>query len=47
VRLAFYADDRVVALDPPVKDLRGEFLRDPDGRIAWFRWGSRIHRRVT
>jgi hypothetical protein len=47
VRLAFYANDSVVALDPPVKDLRGEFLRDPDGRVAWFRWGSRIHQRVT
>jgi CubicO group peptidase (beta-lactamase class C family) len=45
VRLAFYADDRVVALDSPSKDLRGEFLRNPAGQIAWFRWGSRIHRR--
>jgi CubicO group peptidase (beta-lactamase class C family) len=45
VRLAFYADDRVVALDPPAKDLRGEFLRDPNGQIVWFRWGLRIHRR--
>lgn len=45
VRLAFRADDRVVALDPPAKGNRGEFLRDADGRIAWFRWGGRIHAR--
>jgi CubicO group peptidase (beta-lactamase class C family) len=47
VRLAFYADDRVVALDPPVPGVRAEFVRDPDGRVAWFRWGSRIHARQT
>jgi CubicO group peptidase (beta-lactamase class C family) len=45
VRLAFYADDRVVALDPPTQGVYAEFLRDPDGRVAWFRWGGRIHRR--
>jgi CubicO group peptidase (beta-lactamase class C family) len=43
VRLAFRGEDRVVALDPPLKGNRGEFLRDPDGGIAWFRWGGRIH----
>jgi len=37
VRLAFYDDDCVVALDDPMKDARGEFLRNPDGSIAWFR----------
>ena len=46
VRLAFYAEDRVVGLDEPFKDARGEFLRDPDGRIAWLRVSGRLHRRV-
>jgi len=46
VRLAFYAEDRVVGLDEPCKDARGEFLRDPDGRIAWLRVSGRLHRRV-
>jgi hypothetical protein len=42
VRLAFYDEDRVIALDPPFKDSRGEFLRAADGSIQWFRWGGRI-----
>lgn len=46
VRLAFYAEDRVVGLDEPYKDARGEFLRGPDGRIAWLRVSGRLHRRV-
>jgi CubicO group peptidase (beta-lactamase class C family) len=46
VRLAFYAEDRIVGLDSPMKGDRGEFLRDPDGRLAWFRFGGRINRRA-
>jgi hypothetical protein len=45
VRLAFRDEDKVVALDPPMKGNRGEFLRNPDGSIAWLRWGGRIHAR--
>lgn len=44
-RLAVFDEDRVVALDPPLKDGVGEFLRNPDGTIAWFRLGGRIARR--
>jgi CubicO group peptidase (beta-lactamase class C family) len=43
-RLAFWAADKVIALDDPFKGSRGEFLRKADGSIAWFRFGSRIHR---
>jgi hypothetical protein len=42
-----YDADRVVALDPPLKGAHGEFLRNPDGSIAWFRWGGRIARRQS
>ena len=45
VRLAVYDEDRVFVLDPPMKDARGEFLRNPDGSIAWFRFGGRVHAR--
>ncbi len=45
-QLVFYAEDRVVGLDEPYKDARGEFLRGPDGRVAWLRVGGRLHRRV-
>ena len=44
-RVAILEDDGLVALDPPFKDARGEFLRDPDGSIAWLRFGGRIGRR--
>ncbi len=45
MRLEFCGPDRVVVLDPPMKDLQGEFLRNPDGSIAWFRFGGRIRAR--
>jgi len=45
-RLAFRDPDRVIGLDMPFTGHRGEFLRDPDGHIAWFRWDGRIARRL-
>ena len=44
-RLALGPDDAIIALDPPFKGTRGEFLRGADGAIAWVRIGSRIARR--
>jgi CubicO group peptidase (beta-lactamase class C family) len=44
IRLAFWAADKVIALDDPFKGARGEFLRKADGTIAWFRFSSRVHR---
>ena len=41
-RVAFFADDRLLALDPPFTGGRADFVRHPDGRIAWLRWGGRI-----
>jgi len=46
-RLAFIDADRVVALDAPSTGSQGEFLRNAEGRIEWFRFGSRIKRRVA
>lgn len=45
VRVAFCAEEKLVAQDPPFKGTQGDFLRDEQGRIVWFRWGGRIHRR--
>jgi hypothetical protein len=45
-RLALCGDDRVIALDAPYKDAQGEFLRNPDGSIAWLRIGGRVHARA-
>jgi CubicO group peptidase (beta-lactamase class C family) len=44
-RLAFIDADRVMGLDEPYKGAVGEFLRDEDGQLAWFRFGGRIARR--
>jgi len=44
-RASLYAEDRILMLDGPYKGVRGEFLRGPDGEIAWLRLGGRIHKR--
>jgi CubicO group peptidase (beta-lactamase class C family) len=44
MRLGFYDEDRVIVLDPPMRGLRGEFLRGKDGSIEWFRFEGRLHR---
>ncbi len=46
VPIALYAADRWVALDPPFKGNRGEFIRAADGGVAWMRFGSRVHKRA-
>jgi len=42
---AFYAPDGIITLDGPLENVKGEFLRDSDGRVAWLRFGGRLHRR--
>src|SRR5262249_46571982 len=42
-RLAFYADDWAIATDDIWKGSHAGFLRGPDGRIAWLRFGGRVH----
>ena len=44
-RIAVCADDQLIALDPPFKGGRGEFLRDADGAIGWMRLAVRILKR--
>lgn len=43
VPVDFYAEDKVIVAASPYASARGEFLRAPDGKIAWFRWGGRIN----
>jgi CubicO group peptidase (beta-lactamase class C family) len=45
---AFYRDDHIVALyaDGRPTPGRSDFVRGPDGRVAWFRFGGRLHRRL-
>lgn len=43
-RIAFFARDAIIALDPPLIYMKAEFLRDESGRIVWLRT-SRLHRK--
>lgn len=45
LRAALYDEDRLIVLDEPMKEARGEFLRDENGRITWLRLGGRIQAR--
>ena len=43
-RVAFTAEDQFTLVDGPLKDTRGEFLRD-SGDVRWMRVGGRVYRR--
>ena len=45
-RIAFFAPDCAIALDPPLINMKAEFLRDDAGRIVWLRT-SRLHRKLA
>jgi CubicO group peptidase (beta-lactamase class C family) len=45
MRMQFYGDDKVIVVDPPSRGAHADFLRGPDGAIAWFRFGGRLYRR--
>jgi CubicO group peptidase (beta-lactamase class C family) len=46
VRLALCGPDRVIVLDEPGRGNQGEFLREEQGKLVWFRFGGRVHRRM-
>jgi len=44
-RVAFTSEDQFTLLDGPMKDTRGEFLREA-GNVKWMRVGGRVYRRA-
>jgi hypothetical protein len=44
--MGFYANDRLVGLDPPFTDVRAEVIRGENASVKWLRFRSRIHRRT-
>jgi CubicO group peptidase (beta-lactamase class C family) len=46
MHMRLYAPDRAVGTNGIYAGTRSEFLRGPTGRVAWFRFGGRIHRRL-
>jgi CubicO group peptidase (beta-lactamase class C family) len=47
MRFAFYESDKVIGLDEPYKDALGEFFRDGQGRLQFFRIGGRAHKKIN
>ncbi len=46
VRLAFTGPDTVISTAGSDAPPAGDFLRDPNGSISYFRWGSRARRKI-
>jgi hypothetical protein len=46
MRFAFYEKDKVIGLDEPYKDALGEFFRDDQGELQFFRIGGRAHKKL-
>lgn len=42
MRMGIYEPNHYLILDDPFKDLKGGFLRGPDGKVAWMSIGGRI-----
>jgi CubicO group peptidase (beta-lactamase class C family) len=47
VRLAFYRENRMIVVDPPIQGYRGELLRSAQGEIAWLRFNGHLYVRLS
>jgi len=47
MKAVLFDTDRLLFLDEPYDSMKGEFLRDEDGKIAWLRVGGRVLARQT
>lgn len=47
VRLAFYRENRMIVVDPPIQGYRGELLRSAQGEIAWLRFNGHLYVRLN
>lgn len=46
MRVAFYEKDQTLMLDEPMKNGIGDFIRDKNGRVQFFRIGGRAHKKI-
>jgi CubicO group peptidase (beta-lactamase class C family) len=46
VRIALYDKDQAIGLDEPLKNALGDFIRDKQGRVEFFRIGGRAHKKI-
>ena len=47
MRFAFYDKDKVIGLDEPYKDALGDFIRDKNEKLLFFRVGGRAHKKIN
>ena len=47
MRFSFYEEDKVIGLDEPYKDALGDFIRDGNGNLQFFRIGGRAHKKIN
>jgi CubicO group peptidase (beta-lactamase class C family) len=47
MRFLFYERDKVICLDEPYKDALGDFIRDENGELQFFRIGGRAHKKIS
>ncbi len=46
MRVAFFEKDQTLMLDEPMKNGIGDFIRDENGRVQFFRIGGRAHKKI-
>jgi CubicO group peptidase (beta-lactamase class C family) len=46
MRIAFYDKDQTIGLDEPLKNALGDFIRDENGHVEFFRIGGRAHKKI-
>ena len=47
MRFSFYEKDEVIGLDEPYRDVLGDFIRDENEKLQFFRIGGRAHKKIT
>jgi CubicO group peptidase (beta-lactamase class C family) len=47
MRFAFYARDNLIGLDEPYKGALADVIRNPKGRVEYFRVGGRAHKKIS
>jgi CubicO group peptidase (beta-lactamase class C family) len=47
MRFSFYEKDEVIGLDEPYKDVLGDFIRDENEKLQFFRIAGRAHKKIN
>jgi hypothetical protein len=47
MRFAFFDHDKLIGLDEPYNGALADIIRGEDGRVEYFRVGSRAHKKIA